>query len=57
MHTDTKCVHSGGGSDTITGGVNTPVFPSSAHEYLDAEFEPEQPSPLLVPPPLPPPPP
>jgi cystathionine beta-lyase len=37
MHIDTKCVHSGGGTDTITGGVNTPIFPSSAHEYLDAE--------------------
>ena len=37
MHIDTKCVHSGGGSDTITGGVNTPIFPSSAHEYLDAD--------------------
>ncbi len=37
MHIDTKCVHSGEGTDTITGGVNTPIFPSSAHEYLDAE--------------------
>jgi len=37
MHIDTKCVHSGGGTDTITGGVNTPIFPSSAHEYLDVE--------------------
>jgi cystathionine beta-lyase len=37
MHIDTKCIHSGGGTDTITGGVNTPIFPSSAHEYLDAQ--------------------
>jgi cystathionine beta-lyase len=37
MHIDTKCVHSGEGTDTITRGVNTPIFPSSAHEYLDAE--------------------
>ena len=36
MHIDTKCVHSGSGADTVTGGVNTPIFPSSAHEYLDA---------------------
>jgi len=36
MHIDTKCVHSGGGVDTVTGGINTPVFPSSAYEYLDA---------------------
>ncbi len=37
MHIDTKCVHSGGGTDTISGGLNTPIFPSSAHEYLDVE--------------------
>lgn len=37
MHIETKCIHSGNGDDTITGGVNTPVFPSTAHEYLDAE--------------------
>jgi cystathionine beta-lyase len=37
MHIDTKCVHSGGGADTITGGINTPIFPSSAHDYLDAD--------------------
>lgn len=36
MHIDTKCVHIGGGADTIAGGINTPIFPSSAHEYLDA---------------------
>ena len=37
MHIETKCVHSGEGTDTITKGLNTPIFPSSAHEYLDAE--------------------
>ena len=37
MHIDTKCVHSGGGTDTITGGINTPIFPSSAHDYLDTD--------------------
>ena len=37
MKIETKCVHSGGGTDTISGGVNTPIFPSSAHEYLDVE--------------------
>jgi cystathionine beta-lyase len=37
MKIDTKCVHSGSGNDTITGGINTPIFPSSAHEYLDKE--------------------
>ena len=36
MKIETKCVHSGGGTDTISGGLNTPIFPSSAHEYLDA---------------------
>jgi len=34
---ETKCVHSGTGNDTIARGLNTPIFPSSAHEYLDAE--------------------
>ncbi len=37
MHIETKCIHSGAGTDTITKGLNTPIFPSSAHEYLDAE--------------------
>ena len=37
MHIETKCVHSGEGVDTITKGLNTPIFPSTAHEYLDAE--------------------
>ena len=37
MRIETKCVHSGGGTDTIAKGVNTPIFPSSAHQYLDEE--------------------
>ncbi|UCG39558.1 MAG: PLP-dependent transferase [bacterium] len=37
MHADTKCVHSGADHDAYTGGLNTPIFPSSAHEYLDRE--------------------
>ena len=37
MHIETKCVHSDESTDTITKRLNTPIFPSSAHEYLDAE--------------------
>jgi cystathionine beta-lyase len=37
MRIETKCVHSGEGTDTITRGLNTPIFPSSAYEYLDTE--------------------
>ena len=37
MHIETKCIHSGEGTDTITKGLITPIFPSSSHEYLDAE--------------------
>jgi cystathionine beta-lyase len=37
MYIETKCIHSGQSADTITGGINTPIFPSSAHEYLDAD--------------------
>jgi len=37
MKTETKCIHSGKFTDTITGGLNTPIFPSSANEYLDRE--------------------
>lgn len=37
MHIETKCIHSGKVTDTITKGLNTPIFPSSAHEYLDAD--------------------
>ena len=37
MEKETKCVHTGSGRDTITKGINTPIFPSTSHEYLDAE--------------------
>lgn len=36
MKIDTKCIHSGGGEDILSGGLNTPIIPSSAHAYLDA---------------------
>ncbi len=34
MYIQTKCIHSAGGIETITHGVNTP-----ANEYLDTEEE------------------
>ncbi|MDT8395318.1 MAG: PLP-dependent aspartate aminotransferase family protein [bacterium] len=37
MRIDTRCVHSGTIADEITGGLNTPIYPSSAFEYLDLE--------------------
>ena len=37
MKIETKCIHSGKFTDTVTGGLNTPIFPSSANEYLDRE--------------------
>ena len=35
MKKETKCIHSGTIEDRMTGGVNSPVFPSSAFDYLD----------------------
>ena len=35
MRKETRCVHSGAIKDTMTGGVNSPIFTSSAFEYLD----------------------
>ena len=35
MKKDTQCVHSGGIFDPATGGVNSPIYPSSAFEYRD----------------------
>ena len=35
MHKETICVQSGTYHDTITRGVNTPIFTSSSFEYLD----------------------
>lgn len=35
MHTDTQCVHSGSYFEETTGGINTPIFTSSAYDYLN----------------------
>lgn len=35
MKKETQCIHSGTIEDSITGGVNSPVFPSSAFDYQD----------------------
>jgi len=40
MKTDTMCVHSGSYFDKTTGGINTPIFTSSAYDYLDREEAP-----------------
>ena len=39
MHHDrsTRCVHAGTIHDTKTGGVNSPVFTSTAYAYIDSE--------------------
>ncbi len=37
MHIETRCVHVGEGIDLITRGINTPIFSSTSHEYLDTE--------------------
>jgi cystathionine beta-lyase/cystathionine gamma-synthase len=37
MKKATQCVHSGGFPDRLTRGVNTPIYTSSAYEYLDRE--------------------
>jgi cystathionine beta-lyase len=38
MRKETQCVHSGTIKDTVSGGVNSPIFTSSAFEYLDREL-------------------
>jgi cystathionine beta-lyase len=35
MRASTRCVHSGGFRDNVLGGLNSPIFTSSAYEYLD----------------------
>ena len=40
MHIDTQCVHSGSYFEENTGGVNTPIFTSSAYDYLNREDPP-----------------
>jgi cystathionine beta-lyase/cystathionine gamma-synthase len=37
MKKETLCVHSGAYHDSLTRGVNTPIFTSSSYEYLDRE--------------------
>ncbi|MBE0466827.1 MAG: PLP-dependent transferase [Candidatus Desulforudis sp.] len=37
MKKDTECVHSGSYRDSVTRGVNTPIFTSSAYDYLDRD--------------------
>ena len=35
MRKETQCIHSGNLEDTVAGGVNSPVYPSSAFNYLE----------------------
>ncbi|OGR01660.1 MAG: cystathionine beta-lyase [Deltaproteobacteria bacterium RIFOXYD12_FULL_50_9] len=37
MRKETQCVHSGAIKDTVYGGVNSPVYTSTAFNYLDRE--------------------
>ncbi|HVO76421.1 MAG TPA: PLP-dependent aspartate aminotransferase family protein, partial [Candidatus Bathyarchaeia archaeon] len=37
MKRETKCVHSGTYHDRASGGINTPIFTSSAFEYVERE--------------------
>jgi cystathionine beta-lyase/cystathionine gamma-synthase len=37
MHKETQCVHDGTIKDTMSGGVNSPVFTSTAFGYLDRD--------------------
>ena len=40
MRTETACIHAGGRFDPSTRGINTPIYTSSAFEYLDGEARP-----------------
>ncbi len=40
MKKDTQCVHSGSYRDGVTRGINTPIFTSSAFDYLDRDDTP-----------------
>jgi cystathionine beta-lyase/cystathionine gamma-synthase len=40
MNIETACIHAGGRHDPSTRGINTPIFTSSAFEYLDGEARP-----------------
>jgi len=37
MQKNTQCVHSGSRVDRATGGLNTPIYPSSAFRYVDMD--------------------
>jgi cystathionine beta-lyase len=37
MRKETQCVHSGAIKDTVSGGVNSPIYTSTAFGYLDRE--------------------
>jgi len=38
MRIETQCVHAGGFEDTLTGGINTPIFTSSVYRYLETDI-------------------
>jgi len=40
MKIETACIHAGGRHDPATRGINTPIYTSSAYEYLDGEARP-----------------
>ncbi len=42
MRKETQCVHAGHAPDAATGGLNTPIYPSTAAEYLDRDHVPYQ---------------
>lgn len=42
MHRETQCVHCGSLADPTTGGLNSPIYPSTAAEYLDRDRVPYQ---------------
>jgi len=37
MKIETRCVHAGGYEDTLTGGINSPIFTSSVYRYMETE--------------------
>jgi len=42
MHKETQCVHHGGLTDAATGGINSPIYLSTAAAYLDRDQVPYQ---------------
>ncbi len=41
-HQETQCVHGGGLRDATTGGINSPIYTSTAADYLDRDRVPYQ---------------